>query len=318
MAIIDIGSNSVKLVLEKTGEKSVTITRLAEGLDKTGRLCDAAIKRTADAAALFFLRAKNAGERVLIFATEAARAEGGQVLSDLIYKRTGVALDILSGEQEAECGFLGAVSAATAAGAGKATLADISNVAVIDVGGASTEVTARQSVHSGCSQKLSASTESFRKSFPIGAVRLFEHFGGRTAVSTSELALAQNELFLYIDSQIKELKEFNGSVVLIGGTSGALTAIKLGLKEYYRGAVHGAKLTLSEIKAVLDSVFVLSTEERLARYPFLERGRAEIIPYGIAIIDAVMRRLDANEAIKSESGVIEGYIKMKGLSSNFI
>ena len=130
-AVIDIGSNSVRLMLVADGKvlyKALNTTRLGEGLAASTRLNVAALERTAQAVSAFYAQAKSEGaEKVLAFATAAARsAENGQEFVDRVKELCGLQVEIISGDEEAEIGVLGALGNADGG--------------IIDVGGASTEI----------------------------------------------------------------------------------------------------------------------------------------------------------------------------------
>ena len=134
IAIIDIGSNSVRLMLWADGKtlfKKLKSTRLGEGLSFAPRLLPEACERTAQAVAEFVKDARLDGaERVYAFATAAVRcAENGAVFTNMVMDTCGLEVDVLSGEREAQMGLCGALGN--------------SDGGIIDVGGASTEVTLR-------------------------------------------------------------------------------------------------------------------------------------------------------------------------------
>jgi exopolyphosphatase/guanosine-5'-triphosphate,3'-diphosphate pyrophosphatase len=103
-AVIDIGSNSVRLMFVADGKvlyKALNTTRLGEGLAEYPRLKPEALERTAQAVAEFYARAINEGaESVLSFATAAARtAENGQEFVDRVQALCGLRVEIISGEE---------------------------------------------------------------------------------------------------------------------------------------------------------------------------------------------------------------------------
>ena len=102
-AIIDIGSNSVRLMLTAGGKvlyKTLNTTRLGEGIASSPLLKESAIVRTADAVAEFAARARAEGaEEVRAFATAAVRsAENGADFVARVKARCGLGVEVLSGE----------------------------------------------------------------------------------------------------------------------------------------------------------------------------------------------------------------------------
>src|SRR5699024_9599679 len=113
-AVIDIGSNSVRLLLWADGRsiyKKIETTRLGGGLSQTGRQSEAAIRRTADAVAAFAREAAREGaEKTAAFATAAVRsAENGRDFVRFVRAECGVDVDVISGEREAALGLAGAL-----------------------------------------------------------------------------------------------------------------------------------------------------------------------------------------------------------------
>ena len=151
-AVIDIGSNSVRLMMMADGKvlyKTLNTTRLGEGIASSPFLKDEAISRTASAVADFFSRAKREGAvDVYAFATAAVRsAENGSAFIDRVKELCELDVEIISGEEEAEIGILGALGE--------------KDGGIIDVGGASTEIIIR-----------AGGTIIYKKSVNIGVVRL--------------------------------------------------------------------------------------------------------------------------------------------------
>ena len=120
-AVIDVGTNSVKFVLgEPTtdgGWRTIVdraeVTRLGEGLDETGRLGDEPVARTVDAIAGMADEARrNGAEAIAAVGTAALRkAPNRAALIDAVRERTGVEVEVVSGEEEARLAYLAVTSA---------------------------------------------------------------------------------------------------------------------------------------------------------------------------------------------------------------
>ena len=131
IAVIDIGSNSVRLMTIANGKvlyKTIKTTRLGEGLAFSSHLKEVAIERTILAIEEFTVRAESEGvKNIYAYATAAVRsAENGKEFVTQVKKRCDVVVEIISGAEEAQIGILGAI--------GK------NDGAIIDIGGASTEL----------------------------------------------------------------------------------------------------------------------------------------------------------------------------------
>ena len=113
-AVIDIGSNSVRLMLWADGAlyKKVETTRLSEGLSESGVLSEAAMKRSERAVAAFCEEGRRAGAQPVAFATAAVRsASNGGEFCARVRALCGLDIDVVAGEDEAQMGLLGALGA---------------------------------------------------------------------------------------------------------------------------------------------------------------------------------------------------------------
>ncbi|MBD5632761.1 MAG: hypothetical protein HDP34_05975 [Clostridia bacterium] len=279
ISAIDIGSNSVRLATCEGGKtlyKRLKTTRLGEGINSTGSLKPEAIERTAQAVADFVKEAKDS-DKLYAFATAAVRsAENGNVFLTRVKELCGVQVEVLSGETEARCGLLGAVG--------------FSDGGIIDVGGASTEVTVQ------CGGKL-----LYTKSVNIGTVRLFDGAGRNKA-----------ELLKLIDSKISEYGEFNASgfnMYAIGGTASRLASIKNNLTEYRPEITDGTVITLEEMYALSDKLLTLSVEQ--IRATTICGSSAELVGGGCLLMAQVMQKFGIERITVKESDNLEGYIKLK-------
>ena len=151
VAAVDIGTNSARLLIIRRGpdgveqlDRQLRLVRLGEDVDRTRRLSAAAIERTAGAVREFATLWGTAGvTSVRITTTSAARdAENAEELGMAVLKAGGVPLEVISGEEEGRLAFLGAtMGLATVSSGGKR-----GSVAVLDIGGGSTEMIVGRSV----------------------------------------------------------------------------------------------------------------------------------------------------------------------------
>ena len=279
-AVIDIGSNSVRLLISQKGissDKIVMTTRLAEGMSNNMRLTTEAMQRTV--AALSFLCEKAKSEKVdklFVFATAAVRnAKNKQDFLDLAYNSCGVLVDVLSGEDEGKVGYLGAL--------------DGVDGGLIDVGGASSEIIVTQN-----------NLPVYVKSLNIGAVSV-QDLCGQNEKKVNE----------YIEKRIAEygkvpIKNFTA----IGGTATSIASMLLELDVYDAKKVDGFKASKTEVLALKKKLFGLDIEHR-KELKGLQPERAKIIPMGVAIISKIMDYLHVDEITVSEKDNLEGYLKLK-------
>lgn len=281
-AVIDVGSNSVRLMFVADGKvlyKRLNTTRLGEGLAHCPRLQTEAITRSANAVADFYERAKREGaEHVAVFATAAVRsAENGDAFVEKVKTLCGLDVEVVSGETEAELGILGALGTRDGG--------------VIDVGGASTEIVVKR-----------AGELVYKKSVNIGVVRLKDACG-REKAALEQAARAAAKEFAEMPAQ-KEL-------YAIGGTATTLAALALGLKEYSSERVTGAVLTREALAKTADELLQTSVEE-IATFPCMPTGRADVIAGGAALLSVLTAALNVEKLIVSDRDNLEGYAIKKG------
>ena len=290
VAVIDVGSNSVRLLVAgRSGGQFFevhtgrVVTRLIEGL-KDGALSDAAMARTADAIITLAAEARALGAcEIVAFGTSAMR-DGGRNSRALIERaaRAGVSLRVLSGEEEARLAYAGA--------------APSGNAGVIDIGGGSTEImTGRDG------QVLAAASAQ------MGAVRLKEMCAG---AMDPEALLARARAALEPAARAACAAPPEDGWVAVGGTFTALAAMEQRLKCYDASKVQGFRLTADAAVGWLRRLTGMTNEERLA-IPGLIPERADIIPFGAAIAAACFGLIGARYVTVSDRDNLLGYLKVK-------
>lgn len=282
ISAIDIGSNSVRLACVADGKtlyKRLATTRLGEGLSFTGKLSPAAITRTATAVSEFAQTAKEEGaQKIYAFATAAVRsAENGTEFVSLVKSLCGLQVDVLSGEQEAQCGILGALQG--------------NDGGIIDVGGASTEVTLQQN-----------GKTLYSKSVDCGAVRLFD-------LAARNLQKLEAVIQSKIQDYGADLPACS-NMYAIGGTATTIASVKHKLKAYNPAITHGTVLTQAEVYALAQKLLSLSVEEVRA-LDGMEPRRADVIGGGCLLLAAVMQKFSVPQITVSENDNLEGYIILK-------
>lgn len=282
-AAIDIGSNSLRLLITEEVDGKVKIlrqevreTRLGEGF-REGELTSAAIARTLDVLTRWQQELVAMGlAHPVIFATSAVRdADNQQEFVGLLKNRTGEDLRILSGEEEAWYSFAGAVGGFAFAG---------ESCLLLDIGGGSTELAG---IEKG---KLSAI------SMPFGAVRWKVMAYRRLDVKRAMAAEISRRHFEGID-------HFIG----VGGTVTTAAAVLAGVPVYTRDAVHGRVIdgrTLRELKGRLAA---MTLEER-KQVTGMPAARADIILYGLEILEILFELLHIPQLHVSDWGILDGIL----------
>ncbi len=282
-AVIDVGSNSVRLMLVADGNvlyKALNTTRLGEGLAEKPVLRADAILRTATAVATFSERAKQDGaEAVFAFATASVRsAENGYEFLEKAKALSGLDVEVISGEEEAELGLLGALGT--------------DDGAVIDVGGASTELVVKKE-----------GVIVYKKSVDVGVVRIKDKLGRDKTAIENGLKKACDEF--------KDCPNIK-TVVGIGGTATTLATLVLGLETYDSNQVTGAVITRAEMSVLADklSKTPVSTIET---YPCMPKGRADVLSGGAVWLSLVMETLGIEKMVVSDKDNLEGFAIKRGL-----
>ncbi len=313
VAAVDIGTNSVKLTVARRdigGGLTIlfdgtAITRLGEGVNRTGRIADDAAKRTLATLTGFGERARSLGaESIAAVGTSALRdATNGAGFILEAEKRLGGTVEIISGEREAQLTYR---AARRDPEIGRAVgNADGLLFLTTDIGGGSTEVV------QGVDDDV-----IYAESLQIGAVRLSERAGlltdsitgdaFRTAVLLADVALADVPVPPAALAPV---------LIASGGTAANLAAMEITARSGSSGsgnaatfeAVHASRLSRGQIEARTAYLASLPLAERRA-VPGLEPDRADVIVAGAIIQGRVMARLGVDSLIVSLRGLRYGLL----------
>ncbi len=300
LASIDLGTNTVRLLVAevtagtaawRTVHAEQRVTRLGEGLRASGTLGDAAAARTAAAVVAYVARARAAGAaRVAVVATSAVReaANGRAFVTDL-ERAAGIAVRVISGEEEARLTLAGIV-------AGLGPLPGV--VVAFDIGGGSTEyILARDGVPTAAA------------SLRLGVVPLAERFPFPGPVEPARAAALRADVEAQLTRELPAVIATTRIDRLVGtaGTVTTLAALDLGLLDYDPARVQGHPLTRAAIERQHRRLAALDLAGRAA-LPCLEPGRADLILPGIAIVDATLDRLGCERLIVSDWSLREGIL----------
>jgi exopolyphosphatase/guanosine-5'-triphosphate,3'-diphosphate pyrophosphatase len=283
-AVIDIGTNSTKLlVAEVTGRFVTPIweeseqTRLGEGFYETHLLQREAIGATAYFAAQYARIAQSynvASTRVI--ATSAARdALNKEELLVAVEKASGLCVDIISGAKEAELAFRGVTSNPTYTG---------QRLCIMDLGGGSTEFIVGEGEHM-----------DFAQSFKLGGLRLQELFRPSDPPTPVELQTCRAWLQEFVHTEIlpvlgAPLAVARERTILVGTGSAAsiLARMHHRIKEPERDIVESTHLSRESVTQRVDDLWSLILAER-KRLIGLPKKRADTILFSSAVYEAVMR-----------------------------
>jgi exopolyphosphatase/guanosine-5'-triphosphate,3'-diphosphate pyrophosphatase len=303
-AVIDIGTNSVKLLVAEVAGHEVNPlwedskqTRLGRGFYETRVLQAEPIESTAKAVAQF---AKTAREwkavSIRVIATSAARdAVNPQDLHSAIEVAAGLKVEIISGELEADWVFRGVTTDPELAR---------HPLLLLDVGGGSTEFILGHGVR-----------KDFRHSFPLGTVRLLEQMPPSDPPTPAELAGCRKWLKEFLQDQVRPKLEaelrterrfdrvhHHVQLVGTGGTTSILARMEARLDEYDRARIEATRLSLDQVKAHMQRLWSLPLAGR-KQIVGLPRKRADVILGGVAIYEAVMEEFAFDELRVSTRGL---------------
>lgn len=291
VATIDIGTNSVLLLIAERRDGTLvplleraTITRLGQNVDASRRLLPEAMERTLACLASYADDLRTARvDRLAIVGTSAMRdAAGGSDFVERAERLLGERPRVISGDEEAELTFHGALSGLDAKGP----------VSVFDVGGGSTEIiTGHVGERAGYSRA---------KSLDVGSVRLFERHVRHDPPLPEELHRSAAD----VQAALATVEPPEAGITLVGvaGTVTTLAAIELGLSVYDPARVHGARLSRESAGALMEKLAGVTLAERQA-LAGLEPKRADVIVVGAVIVREVLDWSGCSELVVSDRGV---------------
>jgi exopolyphosphatase/guanosine-5'-triphosphate,3'-diphosphate pyrophosphatase len=300
VAAIDCGTNSTRLLVAgpdgRTVERLMTITRLGQDVDRTGRLAPEAVERTLGVLVDYRKVMDRHGVRSCrMTATAAARdAANRDEFFDTASRVVGVRPELIDGAEEGALSFAGATFELPA---------DRAPYLVADIGGGSTEL-ALGPRGPGPADRL---VPAVVRSLPMGCVRVSERFFAHDPPTPSELASAAAYADGLLDEATGEAVGRWRSATLVGvaGTVAAVAAVELGLERYDRDKIHGHRLTRETVDEVLDSLAAEPAVLRRRR-PGVEAGRADVIVGGVLVLSRLMRHLGSSACLVSESDILDG------------
>jgi exopolyphosphatase/guanosine-5'-triphosphate,3'-diphosphate pyrophosphatase len=298
-AFIDVGTNTILCLiaeLRDTGRFRVLddlgeITRLGQGVDRTGLISPEGEQRSLEVLERYLDHCKSLGvEEIIAVGTSALRdAKNSGDVRARVYDKLGIDIRVISGHEEAAYSFSAVQRGLSLVG---------KELLVIDIGGGSTEL-----IHgnqSGVCQAIS---------IDLGSVRLTERYLPSDPVRPEEVG----QMTAAIDRELSLLAEHgmaaNATVTVVGiaGTFTTLAAIEKKLERYSRSQVHGATLTLAQVRR---QIFLLQ-EKTIAerkRIVGLEPKRADVIFAGAYLLERIMTFWHSDRVVVSDQGVRYGLL----------
>jgi len=294
---IDVGTNSIRLmVVEVLADGSYRVldeeremTRLGQGLDRTGRIAPGALDKSLEAVGKMKAIADGLGVTELrAAATSAVReAENGETFRREAWRRHHVRIEVISTDEEAHLAFESAV---------RRFPLDGRAIAVVDIGGGSLEVV------------LSAgSVVDQVHSLPLGAVRLTEKYVRSDPLRGKHWKALRHAIDSSIRKQIGKPPFTVEAIVGSGGTFSALGGMVRFEREGREGNPHGYAVTRAEVARML-ARFLEVPEEQRRQIPGMPPQRADIIVAGTAVVARLAEHLRCRQILVNDGGVRDGLI----------
>ena len=306
-AAIDLGTNNCRLLIARPAEENFVVidafsrvVRLGEGLAQTGRLSDEAMDRAVGALRVCSdkLRKRNV-HLARSVATEACRrADNGTDFIERVRRETGIALDIISAQEEARLAVLGC----------HILLEDgIGPAVIFDIGGGSTELVL---IESGAPVPRILDWQSV----PWGVVSLSETVGDESDDEAERLARYSEMKRLVSESFSefsKRIDQYRSPDLRLLGTSGTVTtlaSLHLNLPQYDRKAVDGLIVRGDAMRDISVRLSGMSPTER-RKLPCTGNERADLVVAGCAILEAILDIWPAPRLGVADRGIREGILR---------
>jgi exopolyphosphatase/guanosine-5'-triphosphate,3'-diphosphate pyrophosphatase len=305
-AVVDIGTNSTRLLVADadigTGRvqdlhRKSTVTRLGDGVDAGGKLSGEAMQRVFSTLTGYRATMDDLGcEKNMAVLTSAVRdAANGAEFTERVRKDFGLDAQVLSGDEEAQLTFLGAMSERDGD-------PDEPTV-VVDIGGGSTEFI----VGSG-------RTASFHVSVQAGVLRMSERHIHSDPPAPSELqALAADTRAIFLDGLPPEQRAGIKRAIAVAGTATSAAAIDQELDPYDPERVHGYPLLLATVELLIARLADM-TEAKRRQVVGLHPDRAPTIVAGMILLEESMKAFGLDQVEVSEHDILRGgTLRLAGL-----
>ena len=267
VASIDLGSNSTRMLIAEITNGTLTtiykehqVTRMADKLSESKIISKEATKRVLKVLAGYFKTInKNNVENIQIVGTAALRdATNSQEIIQLIEKKFGFEVDIVSGEEEGVLTSVGVLD----------SLGSLENFLIVDIGGRSTEF-----IYDDDKKIVS-------KSINIGVVSLSELFFDKIPPPEKSVLLAKE----YIDNNLLESNLFHGRLLVgVAGTFTSLASIFLEQTQFNEKEIHLTELKNEDVFKISNELLHLNEPQIITKYKGLDPKRAKTIQAGILL-----------------------------------
>lgn len=300
-ASIDIGSNTIRLLIGNVEDNSIEhvcserkITRLAEGIDQTGRLRERNMQASLAVLKEFSSIIVRYGVTYLkAVATSALReASNSDAFIKNVFAETCIPVEVISGEREAELILQGILASVP-----DSSLFTRHSLLIVDIGGGSTEwIFFRDKKPVGMG------------SIPVGVIKLCRSFITTDPISDDDIKTLDRAIFSLLKVLKKAIRHHVDRRTRFIGTAGTfstLASVDLKLDTYSREKIHLHRIPLSRLKEMRRMLLSLPLRER-KKVRGLEPERADLIIPGIQFTINIMEYFKFDEVMVSEHGLLEG------------
>jgi exopolyphosphatase/guanosine-5'-triphosphate,3'-diphosphate pyrophosphatase len=296
-ASIDIGSNSLLLlVVDDQGAAlydAAKVVGLGRGMGHRGMFTSDRMDAALDVLSEYAETADSMGvppAQVQAVATSASRrAMNAQSFFQRVKDEVGISVEVISGEREAQLTWAGAlIGLPTASGI----------VAVVDLGGGSTEIVTGDPGGEGVIDKCS---------LELGSVRLTEKYFGMEPDRYHPADLAQLRAYVAQEVEKHGWEPMPRALVAVAGTATTLCAMEIGMTQWDAARVHGSRLGRAALRRWIDKLLDSSADERRAQAA-VSPERADYLLAGACVLEAVCSSAHRDSIWISDGGVRHGVL----------
>ena len=295
VASIDLGSNSTRMLIADITNGTITtiykehqVTRMADKLSESKIISKEATKRVLKVLAGYVKTInKNNVENIQIVGTAALRdATNSEEITQLIEKKFGFEVDIVSGEEEGVLTSVGVLN----------SLGSLENFLIVDIGGRSTELI------------YDYDKKIVSKSINIGVVSLSELFFDKLPPPEKSVLLARE----HIVSHLFESNIFDGRLLVgVAGTFTSLASIFLEQTQFNEKEIHLTELKNEDVFQISNELLHLNEPQIITKYKGLDPKRAKTIQAGILLAKEIISKYNVSSIKVSNSDILEGLILKK-------
>jgi exopolyphosphatase/guanosine-5'-triphosphate,3'-diphosphate pyrophosphatase len=294
VGIIDIGSNSIRLVINEETEHGAhhVIDESKESARLSEKIGPDAILKLEDQHALcqtlnYFKKMCEANRTTMIRAVATAAIRNAANSADIltyVEHNTGLKIELLSGEEEARLGFLGMINSL-----------DLKDGFLVDIGGGSSEITLFEN------RELIKSV-----SFPFGSVNTTKRYTKNGDLNDDDIIQIRTMVENALDKQKSWLQSRKGlPLVGLGGTIRNICKLDQRQRKYSLPLTHNYDMEASSVDQLMEQLSTLSVENR-KKVEGMSKDRADIIVPGLIILQTIFRFVGAHRYKISGSGIRDG------------